>query len=163
MSTKTVTPSRPDEEIWECTIPGRVSMDVSNDRGGTKHISVVGNGKRLRITTIDRERAEEVIREGQNNPFRNGMLVRIDANKGEHVPSTDELSDDDLKVMFDLDNETFEAMVPELSEVNVRRLKALAKAVDARQAQVEFLTTYLEENYAIGGTVPSWEEMQVRR
>lgn len=163
MSTKTATPSRPDEEIWECTIPGRVSMDVSNDRGGTKHISVIGNGKRLRITTIDRERAEEVIREGQNNPFRNGMLVRIDSNKGEHQPSPDELTDDELKVMFDLDNDTFETMVPELSEVNIRRLKALAKAVDARQAQVEFLTHYMEEHFAIGGTVPSWDEMQVKR
>ena len=163
MSAKTITVSRPDEEIWECTIPGRVSMDVSNERGGTKHISVIGNGKRLRINTIDRERAEEVIRDGQNNPFRNGMLVRIDANNGEHVPSADELTDDDLKVMFELDNDTFEAMVPELSEVNIRRLSVLAKAVDARQAQVEFLKTYAEEHFAIGGTVPSWEEMQVRR
>lgn len=152
--------SRPDEEIWESTIPGRVSLAVDNGRGGTKGISVKGQGQLLRLTSMDRELAEEVVRDPANNPFRNGALVRID--KGEHQASHDELSDADLGDLFGLDQSDFEAIVPTLSELNVRRLRAMAPVINARHAQVEYLGTYVEEHYAIGGSMPTWDEMQAK-
>lgn len=152
-------PSRPNEEIWECTVPGRVSLTVTNERGGTRLATVKGKGQILRISTIDREMAEEVIRETPNNPFRNGMLVRVDNRKGDHNPSTDELSDDDLREIFGLDNDDFGALLPQLSEVNVRRLKEMAKTEDVRHAQVEMLDEHIEKAYSVGGAMPSYEEM----
>lgn len=154
--------SRPDEEIWECTIPGRVSLAVDNGRGGTKGITVKGKGQLLRLTSMDRELAEEVVRDPANNPFRNGALVRVDSRKAGHKPSNDELSDSDLEGMFALDQDDFIAIVPTLSELNVRRLNTMAPEVNARHAQVEYLREYVAEHYAIGGSTPTYDEMQAR-
>lgn len=154
--------SRPDEEIWESTVPGRVSLAVDNGRGGTKGITVKGQGQLLRLTSMDRELAEEVVRDPANNPFRNGALVRVDNRKAGHKPSNDELSDSDLADMFALDQDDFIAIVPTLSELNVRRLNKMAPEVNARHNQVEYLREYVAENYAIGGTVPSYDEMQAQ-
>lgn len=153
-------PSRPHEEIWECTIPGRVSLVITNERGGTRHQTVNGEGRVLRITTMDREMAEEVIRKPENNPFRNGALVRVDTNRADYVGSPDELTSDELKEMFDLDKDDFENIVPTLSELNVRRLKGMAVEVNARNSQITFLNDYIAEKYAIGGAMPSYMEMQ---
>ena len=154
----TRTPSRPHEEIWELTCDSRVSMEVSNERGGTKDITAQGKGQVLRITTIDREMAEEVVREPGLNPFRNGMLIRVDA--GNHRPSPDELSDEDLAAMFGLDNDDFENVLANLSEVNVRRLKAMTVQADVKHQQVQILTAFIDEHYRVGGPMPSYNEMQ---
>lgn len=154
--------SRADEEIWECTIPGRISMSVANQRGGMRTLTVKGKGQILRITTMDRELAEEVVRDPANDPFRNGALVRVDGRKGSHQPSNDELSDADLTDMFSLEQDDFTNIVPTLSELNIRRLREMAPTVNARHAQVEFLKEYVEEHFAIGGPMPSYTEMQAQ-
>lgn len=158
MTTTVRTPSRPHEEIWELTCDSRVSLEVSNERGGTKDITAQGTGQVLRITTVDREMAEEVVRDAELNPFRNGMLIRVD--NGPHTPSPDELSDEELAAMFELDNDDFEAVLPNLSEVNVRRLKAMTVQADVKHQQVQILGQYIEDRYRIGGSMPSYDEMQ---
>ena len=145
-------------EIWESTIPGRVSLTVENAQGRQQTVSVVGKGKRLRITQLDRELAEEVIRNHEHNPFRNGMLVRVDG-KG-HDPSADELSDDDLKAIFELDQSDFQATVDQLGQVNVRRLKAMVTEVDASKSEIEYLDEIIQQKWPIGGSMPSYDEMQ---
>jgi len=145
-------------EIWESTIPGRVSLTVENSRGQQQTVSVSGKGSRLRLSQLDRELAEEVIRKPENNPFRNGMLVRVDG-KG-HAPSPDELSDDDLKAIFELDQSDFQNTVRELGQVNVRRLKAMVVEVDASKSEMEFIDEVIQEKWPIGGSMPTYEEMQ---
>lgn len=144
-------------EIWESTIPGRVSIAVPGPGGRTKTLSALGNGSRLRIKSEDRVVAEEQVRDPQNNPFRNGMLFQVGGPKVEG--STDALSDDDLKETFALTGDDFEEVVKGLSEVNVRRLKILTKPVDAARSQVEFLDEYIAEQYKIGGDTPTYREM----
>lgn len=145
-------------EIWESTIPGRVSLMIENSRGQQQTVSVVGKGKRLRLTQLDRELAEEVIRTPDNNPFRNGMLVRVDG-KG-HDPSSDELADDELQAIFELDQDDFRATVTALGQVNVRRLKAMVAEVDASKSEIEFLDELISTRWPIGGSMPSYDEMQ---
>lgn len=145
-------------EIWESTIPGRVSMVVENSAGRQQTISVIGKGNRLRLSKLDRELAEEGIRRPDNNPFRNGMLVRVDGK--EHDPSMDELSDDDLKAIFDLDQNDFQATVYELGQVNVRRLKAMVAEVDASKSEIDYLDQLIATRWPIGGSMPSYDEMQ---
>lgn len=146
-------------EIWESTIPGRVSLTIENSQGRPQTISIIGKGSRFRIAETDRELAEEVVRQKGNNPFRNGMLVRVDDGKG-HAPSPDELSDDDLKAIFTLDQSDFQATVRELGEVNVRRLKAMVVEVDASKSEMEFIDELIQEKWPIGGSMPTYEEMQ---
>lgn len=143
-------------EIWESTIPGRVSVAITNSRGRPQQQSVIGRGSRIRISAEDRELAEEGIRHAQNNPFRNGMLYHVN---GEET-SADALSDADLKTVFEVSGPEFEATVAELGEVNIRRLRDLTGPVDASRSQVEFLEKLIEERFPVGGDTPTYREMQ---
>lgn len=145
-------------EIWELTLPGRVTMTVTNSRGRPQQISAKGKGQRLRVTAEDRQIAEEGIRNPDNNPFRNGKLVRIDAK--DHQPAPDELSDPELQAIFELDQQDFQETVRALGEVNIRRLKSMFAEVDASKSEIDFVNELIEERYAIGGSMPTYDEMQ---
>lgn len=146
-------------EIWELTIPGRVSVTITNSQGRPQEVTAMGKGQRLRLSTLDRELAEEGVRLIEHNPFRNGMLVRVDKS-GDHGPSADELSDDELEAIFELETEDFQQTVASLGEVNIRRLKAMIGAVDASKSEIDFINDLIEQRYTIGGSMPSYDEMQ---
>lgn len=151
---------RPGEEIWELTVPGRVHVEVTNHRGRPQDLTVHGVGARLRLSTDDREICQERIRDKAHDPFTNGMLVRVDSGAKASEKSNDELTDEDLQQVFELTGQDFEDMVKELSEVNIRRMTGMAEAVDATASQIAFLKNLIAERYPIGGTTPTWEEMQ---
>lgn len=151
---------RAGEEIWELMVPGRVHVEVTNHRGQPATISVVGKKSRLRISPTDREICQERIRDVENDPFENGSLRRIDSKVLEAERAANELSDDDLREVFNLTGPEFEDMVRSFSQVNVRRMAAMTEDVDASNSQIVFLKDYIQETWPIGGTVPSYEEMQ---
>ena len=62
--------------------------------------------------------------------------------------------------MFELDNDDFEAILPNLSEVNVRRLKSMTVQADVKHQQVQILGQYIDDHYRVGGSMPSYDEMQ---
>lgn len=150
---------RPGEEIWELTVPGRIHVEVTNHRGRPQDLSVEGVGSRLRLTTTDREIAQERIRDIDLDPFTNGTLMRIDSAARAENRARDELADSDLEEVFNLTGGEFEGIVRELSETNVRRMHAMAVKVDATASQSGFLKKLLDERYPIGGTTPTYEEM----
>lgn len=159
------------KEIWESTVPGRISVTVTDERGRETTESVLGKGKRLRLRALDRQINEERIRDEQNNPFTNGMLICINrptvaAGDGEpEVPvgaSDNELSDDDLAGLFDLDVVDFEPAVQSLTEVNVRRLKMLAVERDAKASQIGFINDYIQEKWPVGKDTPTYREITGR-
>ena len=151
---------RPDEEIWESCVKGRVWVEVTDHRGAPKVVSAVGVGSRVRITTHDRQRNQEAIRNEQDDPFINGMLRRVDegASDDEYTKSDQTHSDDDLKGVFELEQAAFEEYVKELNEINVRRMKEMAP-VHASVLQDKFLTEQLETRWPIGGDTPTYREM----
>jgi hypothetical protein len=151
---------RAGEEIWELMVPGRVHVEVTNHRGRPQNLSVSGKKSRLRISTTDREIAQERIREAEHDPFRNGMLRRVDSKVLAAERAVNELSDEDLREVFNLTGDEFEDMVRSFSEVNVRRMAGMTEEVDASNSQIAFLKQYIADTWPIGGTVPSWEEMQ---
>ena len=143
-------------EIWELTIPGRVHVQVTNHLGRPRDLSAKGRGARLRLTTLDRELAEERIRNDGNNPFRNGMMVRVDRP----ADSADALTDEDLRGAFkDCGDEEFRALLEDMTEVNLRRMKALTREAGATVSQNALLDEVIAERFPLGGTVPSWEEI----
>lgn len=150
---------RAGEEIWEMTVPGRVHVEITNHRGRPQDLTVRGVGQRLRLSTTDREIAQERIREAEHDPFRNGTLRRIDTGERLDEPSKDELSDDDLTEIFNLTGDEFEAIVGELSELNIRRMNGMAESVDATASQIAYLKKTIEERFPIGGSTPTYEEM----
>lgn len=151
---------RAGEEIWELMVPGRVHVEVTNHRGRPQNLSVSGKKSRLRISTTDREIAQERIREAEHDPFRNGMLRRVDSKAVDADRDDNELDDSDLREVFNLTGTEFEDVVRSLSQVNVRRMREMCEEVDATNSQIAFLKQHIEDTWPIGGTVPSWEEMQ---
>lgn len=151
---------RPDEEVWESCVKGRVWVEITDARGMPKVTSTLGVGARLRITAEDRQRNQERIVDIQGDPFINGMLRRIDANQSED-PTTDSpqaLADEDLKMVFTLEQAAFEEYVSELNELNVRRMKDMAP-VNASVLQDKFLDEQLQTRWPIGGDTPTYREM----
>lgn len=170
MSTKAPPRSRPGEEIWETTTPGTVWVTVTDNRGKERQVKVGGKiGSRLRITSDDREVAEDRLMEVSASPFRNGMLVRIDAGAGDMKEEEDadysqQLSTEELMAGFAKSGNAFHSFVGKLNEVNTRRMLELAPAIDASASQLNHLEEVVREKYrpATEGPQPSYVEMQRR-
>lgn len=151
---------RENEEVWELTVPGRIHIEVTNIAGRPQPLTVSGVGQRLRIKTTDRQIVQERVRNAQNDPFLNGMLVRIDGRRSESERSPEELNDADLAEVFQLDRADFEAMVDAFGEVNVRRLEGMATAEDASVNQVDYLKKSIATRWPItSGSTKTYDEM----
>jgi hypothetical protein len=150
MAEKKVT-AKVGQEVWELTTGGRVWVETTDAKGIAKAKSVVGRGGRLRISTEDRELAQERTRDSKNDPFTNGTLVRIDAdqNEDENTASTSALTDEDLlKVLAKKQGGVFKKAVEEFSEVTFRRLRTLMRDNDdVTSAQTKAMQEVYDEKY----------------
>jgi hypothetical protein len=150
----------PDEEVWAIQVPGRVSLRVTQfNRFGqpVEAILVMGPnraGQQFRIKTVDREENQARCMAVDNDPFRNGMLVRIDADQ-QGVPEThsgDALTTEQLLEIYDLATQrSFEKRVKALGEVPLRRLAEVGESMDCSHLQIEFVRGLLDERYSRGG------------
>lgn len=149
-----------EQEVWESNIAGRTYVETTDHRGAPRVISTLGPGQRLRVSTEDRLRAQERIRVAEFDPFTNGSLRRVDREQSEDESTItpNALSEDDLQLIFGLDFDDFVTEVSPLSEINHRRLKAMAP-VHATMQQGQFLDDLIEERYQIGGDTPTYREL----
>lgn len=152
--------AREGEEIWESTVAGQVWVETTDDRGRSKSIPVRGYG-RLRISPLDRELCQEQVVDPANDPFINGMLIRLDADQGEDPKTASEfaLTTEQVAEIFALTGEGFKDRVDALNEVTIRRMIEMADAVDATTGQVSYLKETVETRFAIGGDTPTYREM----
>lgn len=140
-------------EVWEATTGGRVWVETTLDpaKGTTKMRSVVGKGNRLRISTEDRLVAQERTRDKKNDPFTNGLLLRVDDDqqKDDTTKSPSAASDEDLKKIFKMRQiARFTSAVDDLSEVSLRRLVTLSKEDESISvAQKERMTEMLNDKF----------------
>lgn len=160
-------------EVWENQSDGRVSMEVDGELGRPRRLTVYGKGQRLRILARQRRIVQEGIRLEQNDPFRNGKLIRLnratveerEKAEAEGAPIVEEpkgdneLSDAELIDTFLLEGEEFEEAVKAQTEFNIRRLRHLAVEHDAKASQVAFLNDYIAENLTAQGDTPTYREI----
>ncbi len=154
--------SRTGEEIWETTTGGRVWVEVTNEKGQPRALSAGGRaGARLRITSEDREIAQERILNPDLDPFTNGLLVRIDTDQqgDDRTKSVNALNTEQLVEVFAKTGKKFHDAVDSFNELTVRRLLAIAKDVDATNSQITYLEKAVEERWPIGGDTPTYREM----
>jgi hypothetical protein len=157
------TKAREGEEVWELTTAGRLWLHVTSyTRTGqpiTKDVSYGPNkaGHKIRISEDDRHINQENCADDHTDPFRNGMLVRVDKSQqdDDETASENAIGTDELMAIFAKNGNAFQSAVKKLNEVNVRRLYDLAEPLDATAKQVEFLTDYIAETYRKGGPQPS--------
>lgn len=152
-------------ETWEITHDGTVWVAVYDKREDKYKKQRVGGraggSKRLHITADDRRfNQEQVVDEmKQNDPFTNGSLKLISADRPEDVDTTYHLTAVDLEAILKEDPETFEARVGDIkSELIVRRLLEVAEKAGT-VAQLAFIRDLVEERYKVGGTQKSVREM----
>lgn len=139
-------------EVWELTIDGRVSVNLHLPGGTVRNISRKGKGQRLRLSTYDRKVAQEACRLDNNDAFANGMLVRVDLAGAQVPKSSNELDDQALADIFKLDEYDYLGTLDTLTEVNVRRLKDLAKKHKATAVQLDAINDMIEAKWKVGGT-----------
>ena len=157
--------AREGEEIWQTTTDGTVWVQTTDGRGGSREVSVGGRtGAVLRIKTLDREIAQEAIFDIDADPFRNGLLKRVDADQNENEnTSTDQAyTTEELLKVFSKSGNAFQSFVNKLNEVNVRRMKDIADSVDATQSQVAYLEKVIEEKYRKHGDTRTYREMMAQ-
>lgn len=158
--------AREGEEIWETTTDGTVWVMTTDDRGKDKPVSVGGKvGQRLRIKSLDREICQDTVLDDASDPFTNGLLKRVDAdqNTDERTASQQALSTEELMAIFEKTGNAFQSSVRRLNELNVRRLREAADALDAKASQLSFLDEHIATNYKGGGDTPTYREMQADR
>lgn len=165
MTTRTThTPrARQGEEIWETTTDGTVWVLTTDDRGKEKAISVGGKpGARLRIKALDREVLQDAILDDESDPFTNGLLKRIDADQNQDPQTASEqaLSTEQLAEIFTKSGNAFQSAVKKLNELNVRRMREMAAALDASASQMSFLEEHIEANYRQHGDTPTYRELK---
>lgn len=139
-------------ETWEITTDGRVWLTtVAHNRFGQpmeKSVSLGPNkaGSKLKISQADRELNQERVADEKHDPFRNGLLVRLDQpqNADPATTSLDAIPTRDLLELFTKHGNAFHAAVDALGEVPVRRLYDLCDDVDATAKQKEYLAEQIE-------------------
>jgi hypothetical protein len=152
------------EEIWECQIPGKVYVAVTSGRWGeTKSVSVSGVGQKMRISTRDRVLNQELVVSAEVDPFRNGMLVRLDADQQQDslTASRDALTNAALADIFNqYTGAEFKAAIEDLNEVNLRRMKEMCDEIDATASQQKVLDQLIARRYPIGKDSKTYRELK---
>lgn len=152
---------RPGEEIWDSTVASQVWVETTDEKGRARSVVVRGGG-RLRITSIDREINQDFIVNPENDPFTNGMLIRVDApqDTDPRTASDQALDTKGLMDIFAKTGKIFERRVNALNEVNVRRMWDMRESVDATASQTAYLRSILDEKWPIGSDTPSYRELK---
>lgn len=153
------------KEIWETTTKGRVWVEIGADaQSGRRKQATAGGrvGARLRIDSDDRLLAQEGIVHAENDPFTNGLLIRVDADQqaDESTRSDSALSDEDLLKVFKLTPAKFQTRVAKFSETTLRRMSDVAEVLDASASQIRYLKELIEERHAVGGDTPTYRELK---
>lgn len=143
------------KETWEVQTGGTVYVESLIDpvRGLSKTLKASGKGARLRISTMDRKLAQERTRDEKHDPFRNGLMLRIDEDQQEdpETASPSAMSDEGLKKLFALKQQArFRAAIGDLSEISLRRLKALAEDDETvTSVQNDIINTRIEDEFSV--------------
>lgn len=154
--------SRAGEEVWETTTEGTVWVVATSPNGRDRNISVGGRaGERLRISTMDREIAQDTASSEISDPFRNGLLRRVDADAGADPATASEqvFTTEELLVGFAKSAGAFRAFVDPLNELNARRMLEMVEVADASVSQRTYLQGVVAEKFRIHGSTPTYDEM----
>lgn len=153
------TKPREGEELWAIQVQGSVSLRITTfNRFGqaVEGLMTIGPnraGLQFKIKTEDREENQARCMSPESDPFRNGMLVRVDVSQQDDpaTASTDALTTEQLLDVFDLDGAKFEARVKALGELPLRRLAEVGESMDCSHRQITFVRDLIAERYTLGG------------
>lgn len=146
-------------ETWEMRVEGKIVLKVLKANRFNQPIEdrlVVGpkrKGMRFTITQDDRRDNQRIIAAVEHDPFKNGMLLRIDEDQQDEpeTKTVAALTDEQYLEVLDLDDDAFRTRVAELPEVPVRNLRAMAEGAGASHVKVTWLDEHIAERFRPGG------------
>lgn len=147
--------ARADEEVWLNTGQGKVHVRVTDPRRpkATKVVTVRG-GARLRLSTEEREYNTAEFFDVAKDPFRNGILRRLDIPSEQKPLDPDyredqALLDEDILALLVKNGNAFQAAVKALDARNCDRLRELVNDEDspASQAQRKFVNDHWKATF----------------
>jgi hypothetical protein len=153
------TKAREGEEVWAIQVQGSVSLRITTfNRFGqaVEGLMTIGpnrSGYEFKLKTEDREENQARCMSPESDPFRNGMLVRVD-NDQQGDPATassDALTTEQLLDVYDLEGAKFEARVRAMGELPLRRLAEVGESMDCSHRQITFVRDLIAERYTLGG------------
>jgi phosphatidate phosphatase APP1 len=153
-----VIPSSETEE-WEVRVDSKIVLKVLKaTRFGQpiEELLTVGpraRGRRFLITTDDRKDNQRKMGSVDHDPFKNGMLLRVDEDQQAEPETASEaaLSDEGYLEILDLDDAAFQTRVTGLSEVPIRNLRDMAEGAGASHTKVAWLDEHMRERFMPGG------------
>jgi hypothetical protein len=159
------TKPRDGEEVWAIQVQGAVSLRITTfNRFGqaVEGLMTIGPnraGTQFRLKVEDREENQARCVGPEFDPFRNGMLVRIDADQQQdpQTASTDALTTEQLLDIYELPTAKFEARVRSLGEMPLRRLADVGESMDCSHRQIGFVRDLIAERYTKGGPQKTME------
>jgi hypothetical protein len=146
-------------ETWEMRVDGTIYLNVLK---ATRFGQVIESqmkvgprrkGHRFEISTDDRRDNQRNIVTAEQDPFRNGMLTRVDANQQAEPETQSEavLTPEEELAILDLPEDEFRAKVAGLPEVPVRNIRSVAEAAGASHSKVTWLDDHIRERFQPGG------------
>lgn len=146
-------------ETWEMRVDGTIYLNVLK---ATRFGAVIETnmkigprrkGSRFEISVEDRKDNQRRVTSVEQDPFRNGMLARVDADQqaDEETASTAVLSPEDELAILDLPEDEFRARIAALPEVPVRNIRSVAEAAGASHSKVTWLEEHIRERFMPGG------------
>lgn len=148
-----------DMETWEMRVEGTIYLNVLK---ATRFGAVIETqlkigpkrkGMRFDISVEDRRDNQRRIVDAEQDPFRNGMLTRVDADQQAQAETQSEavLTPDDELTILELPEDQFRAKVATLPEVPVRNIRGIAEAAGASHSKVTWLDDHIRERFLPGG------------
>jgi hypothetical protein len=150
-------------EEWEMRVDGTIMLKVLKPtRFGQviEDILTIGpnrRGYRFQISADDRKDNQRGVAAVEHDPFKNGMLLRVDADQqaDEETKSDDVLSDEAVLEILDLEDSAFQTRVATLGEVPVRQF---AVGAGASHSKVSWLNEHIAERFLPGGPQTSIQD-----
>lgn len=147
-------PSR-GQEKWRMNLNSVVFLEVlgrdryNNNIARELKIGPSREGYEFVISTSDRVANQSAVVDEAFDPFRNGTFTRTDADQqlDPNTRSEQAITDEDILAMLDLSIEDLEARVSSYGEVPIRRILAVATAMDASHQKISMLETLIQDRY----------------
>lgn len=158
-------------EVWQMQIPGTIHLRtmVPNRFGqlveDTLTVGPNRVGHQFRISHEDREDNQQHVADSAYDPFRNGILARIDVDQ-QTVPETasiNALTTEQILEIFDLTQDTFEEEIKRYAEIPLRRMIDVGERMDVSHRKIDAISRLVDERYSVAKSQPSMTSGKAER
>lgn len=140
-----------DVETWEHTVAGETYITRLDHLGNVQPQRLVGRGKLVNVTPVERRVHENSCAHASANPYRNGRMVPVklvdsEPDAVELKANPDAMTETAMKALFNSQAATFNKKIAAITNIlTLQRLLEVAGEVDAKSSQIKVIESRIEE------------------